>query len=319
MIETPFNPADSRSEPQDDLELAKEAAAGGEAAREAVTRLAHPLIQQKTDKFCKSFCNGNNLRYRCTIDGRWGLNEKDVALCDWGNASYAWMLEDLTGPNGLNRYRGENDAKLSTYLHVVTNSDPFRERWKNFRFERRIYVPEYIEEISELAKKVFLYWIDRYPVEWMAQEEKTSCEKIEEVQGRILIELTKRKKMYLLVSPKTISLTGMGVDEDNPEADDVVADVSDFSWNPDKEYDECLLEKAIKKLTPVEQAICEAMRDGYEAAEILKGLVRLGISIKQGVLPEEINRQQFYYFYRKTIAKLKGLMGFQDKGEAEGK
>ena len=45
-----------------------------------------------------------------------------------------------------------------------------------------------------------------------------------------------------------------------------------------------------------------------DAIDVLAGLRRLNISIVDGVEPERVDRQQLYYFRRKTIAKLKRLM-----------
>ena len=45
---------------RDDIELARKAAVGNEAAREAVSRLAYPLIHQQT----KTLCKGTGFRVR---------------------------------------------------------------------------------------------------------------------------------------------------------------------------------------------------------------------------------------------------------------
>jgi hypothetical protein len=280
-----------------------------------VSRLAHPLVQQKTTILCKRFCNGNNAYYRCTVDPVWGRQENDASLCDWGNNSYAWMLEDLTGPNRLRAYKAENNARLTTYFYAIAHSPAFYERWKDFRFNRRVRVPGYIQQISPWAGRTYMGLIARDPIEKIAQEVRQPVEKVEDVAERIIIELTERGKMYLLDAPKTISLTQMGDEEEDPEGEGVVANVADSSWDPVNEELQRKMTEALKKLDPVERAVLEEMVvEGREATDVLKGLVRAGISIKEGVPPEKINEQQLFYFKRKTLAKLKDLMELSDEG-----
>ena len=57
----------------------------------------------------------------------------------------------------------------------------------------------------------------------------------------------------------------------------------------------------------MEQFVLEALLiDEQEAMDVLTALKTLGISIKDGVPPEEVDRQQLYYFRRKALAKLAG-------------
>lgn len=315
MSQTPSGPTETRSSPEEDLELARKAVAGDEAAREAVSRLVHPLIQKKTDYFCKRFCYDNNRHYRCPLDSKWGLQEKNAPLCDWGNASYLWMLECLTGTEELSRYKGKRGAKLLTYLTTISSSLPFHEKWKDFRFARHIDVPLYIQDISPLAGKVYLWSIDQCSVEFMAQKAGVPVQKIEEILDLIVVELTERGKLHLLDTPnpkmiKTISLTGLGQDEDDPESSEVEGEVPDHSWDPVEEDARRGKDVAWKKLTAVEQFVLEAMvMEDREATEVLDALVRSEISIKEGVPPEKIDRQQLYHFKREAIKKLRRLLG----------
>ncbi|WP_455212141.1 hypothetical protein, partial [Kaarinaea lacus] len=64
-----------------------------------------------------------------------------------------------------------------------------------------------------------------------------------------------------------------------------------------------------KKLTAVEQFVLEAMLiDEQDASDVLSALIKLNISIADGVPAQQTNRQQLYYFRRKALAKLAEMM-----------
>ena len=46
-----------------------------------------------------------------------------------------------------------------------------------------------------------------------------------------------------------------------------------------------------------------------DAEDVLAALQRLNIFIVEGVAPDQVNRQQLYYFRRKTLEKLTDLSG----------
>lgn len=287
---------------QDDAALAQRAADGDDAAaREAVSRLAHPLIQKQTDRFCKRFCYNNHFHFRCPLFPDWGLKEEDAPLCDWGNHSYTWMLEDLTSQQRLKVFSGE---RLTSYFHAIVHSLPFYERWKDARFGRRIRIPLYIQSIAPLSGKIFFWMVDRQSVGWMAQQAQVSYEKIEAVAGRIIDELTERGKLHLLDPPRTTSLT---VEE---EAEDFQQDLPDFSWDPAEEEAIRKMNEGRKRLTAVENFVLDKMvGEDCEAAVILAALVRVGVSIKEDIPPEETNEQQLHYFKRRALAKLARVSG----------
>ena len=298
----------------DDLELARKAADGDPTAREAVSRLAHPLIQHMTGVFCKRFCFENRCYYRCTVDSGWGLQEKETPLCDWGNHSYAWMIEDLTNPQKLLRYKGERGAKLSTYFSSIVHSSMFFERWKDERFGRRVRAPTYIQDISPLASKIFMWLKDGHPIERMAQKSKTSVEKVEKIVDQIMVELTEREKLHLLNTPNTISLTGFGSADDEEEGEEIEGDIPDFSWDPVEDQISRLIADGWNKLTPVEQFVLEALViEDRKANDVLEALCRLGITIKEGVPADEIDQQQLYYFKRVALGKLARFSGIGDE------
>lgn len=275
-----------------------------------MSRLAHSLIQHQTEVFCKRFCNENYRHNRCTLFPDWGLQSRDAPLCDWGNHSYAWMLEDLTKPSRLLAFTGQNGAKLSTYLFAIVNSKPFYERWKDARFGRRIRVPAFIRNISPAADRVYWGLADGHAIELIAQQANIQVDQAQAIADRIIVELTKREKLYLLDLPKTSSMTGRGASEDEEDKEDAEQEIPDRSWDPGEEQAMRLLEQGFRRLTPVEQFVLEAMViEEREANDVLATLVKLGISIKKGVPPEQINRQQLYYFMRVTQAKLAKLFG----------
>ncbi len=287
---------------QGDEALARQAANGNPVAREAISRLAHPLIQKQTERFCKRFCYNNHFHFRCPLFPDWGLKEKDAPLCDWGNHSYTWMLEDLTGPERLKTFSGE---RLSSYFHAIVHSLPFYERWKDSRFGRRVRIPPYIQCIAPLAGKIFLWMVDQQSVGWMAQQTHLAYEKVEAIAGHIIDELTERGKLYLLNSPRATSLT---VEEE--EGEDCQRDLPDSSWDPAEEEAARKMREGRKQLTAIENFVLDKMvGEDCSAAVILAALARVGISIKEGVLPEKTNEQQLHYFKRRALAKLARVSG----------
>lgn len=226
------------------------------------------------------------------------------------------MLEDLTGPKRLLAYTGENGARLSSYLHAIVHSLPFYERWKDWRFGRRIRIPAFIQDIAPIAGRLFLWMSDGRSLEWMAQEAKESVEKIESIAGRIIDELTARGRLHLLDAPKVLSLTGLGKGDEEEDEKDVEAEVPDYSWDPAEVQMRDLIARGWKELTPVEQFVLEAMViEERDAKDVLEALIRLGACIKEGVLPEKTDHQQLYYFKRTALAKLARLSGIS-KNEA---
>jgi hypothetical protein len=140
----------------DHVQLARAAAEGDIRARKTVNELVHNIIAYQTDRFCKRFCRENQYLYVCTLPYPWGSPPRDAPLCEWGNATYAWMLEDLTNPKRLRQYEGKHGARVNDYLYRIANSLPFYERWKDWRFGRKVHVPTYIQDLSPYASTVFL-------------------------------------------------------------------------------------------------------------------------------------------------------------------
>jgi len=285
------------------LELARLAADGDSAARAEVNHLAHNIISFQTSRFCKRFCRQNKYRYICTLTEKPDLPPRDAIFCEWGNASYTWMLDDLTNGNRLLQYQGKNGARLNDYFYHIANSLPFYERWKDWRFGRKVHVPTYIQELFPEAKKIFYALRAGESVPIIAQKLHRDESQIEDMCQKIIMVLTQKKKLHLLDPPKTISLDQTFTDSES-DADSGQMDIPDYDDSPEMLEDKARLSQAWDKLTPVEQYIIEAMvMDEQDAADVLEALKKLKISIKEGVSPEATNRQQLYYFRRKTLAK----------------
>ena len=105
-----------RKHSQQQVELARRAAQGHRESQRAVNEIAHPLIEFQTDRFCKRFCRENQRLYRCSLRKPIGSAPADAASCEWGNASYGWMLDDLCKAERLQKYEGRNQASLFDYL-----------------------------------------------------------------------------------------------------------------------------------------------------------------------------------------------------------
>ena len=295
------------SKPSQDLALAQAAARGDKAARVRVNQLAHPLIDFHTRTFCARFCHDNQRLYRCSLSQPISRAPADAALCEWGNASYGWMLDDLTRAQRLQKYRAEQGASLFDYLYRIANSLPFYERWKDWRFGRRVHVPTFIQDISPQAARVFYALRAGQPAPAIAQQLRLDIEQVEDISRKIINTLTRRHKLYLLDAPQTQSLSMGEQDESGGAAGQIDIAVQDEA--PESRDQRERLNAAWRQLDAVEQFVLEALViDGLDAKSVLRSLAALDIRIKNNVPAEETSIQQLYYFKRKALAKLeKGL------------
>ena len=288
------------------LLLAKSAAAGDKKSRQAINQIAEPLIHFHTGRFCKRFCNENQYLYRCTLKPPIGSLRHDVNWCEWGNASYGWMLNDLSNEKRLLKYQARNGARLFDYFYQIANSLPFYERWKDWRFARKIHVPEYIKTLSPDAIRVFLALRAGDTIELIAQKLQRPLQDIQTLVQSIIIILTQKKRLHLLNPPSHLSLSD-GEDESSSPANS--PELAVFDEAIDVLEDKTLLQNAWCRLNPAEQFVLEALIiEDQQAEDVLSALRKLNISIKEGVLPEQTNRQQLYYFRRKTLQRLSEYM-----------
>lgn len=307
------NPAADAHAEGDDVALARRAAQGDADSRRRVTLIADPIIRDQTDRFCKRFCKDNRFRYTCTLPSPWGGARKGAPLCEWGNASYAWMLDDLTAPPRLQRYEGTHGARLRDYLFHIANSLPFYERWKNWRFGRRVHVPTYVRDMDADAAKIFLALRSGDHVALIAQKLARAEAEVDALAQRIVIELTRRRRLHLLNPAVTVSLTGLDTDDDD-DATARDADVASEDPAPEMRDARQRLARGWAQLDAVEQFVLEAMVvEEQDANDVLDALRRLDLSISPGVPAANTDRQQLYYFRRKTLAKLTRLSGLVEE------
>ena len=292
-----------------DIELVQKVLAGDREARTKVTGIVHPIITFQSDRFCKRFCKENRYRYVCTLPKPWGTAERDALLCEWGNACYGWMLEDLTSNKRLEKFDGRNASSLYNYLFSIANSRPFYERWKDWRFGRKYYVPEYVKAISEHAAKVFLGLKDGLDVELIAQQLNVDEEEADRVAQDIIIELTRRGKLNMLEPEKTVSLNALQ-DERDDSTSSSAFEIPVNDPEPETVEYAARIKTAWSRLSGIEQYILEALLvDEQDANDVLYALKKLNVRLNEKQASAEIDRQQLYYFRRKTLAKLSRLAG----------
>ncbi len=293
----------TENERQGDIQLARSAAGGNQTARVSVNQLIHPLIDYQTNKFCQRFCHENRYIYRCSLSRPVGSVDSAAMLCEWGNASYGWMLDDLASNKRLLKYEGRHGAGLFDYCYRIANSLPFYERWKDWRFGRRVHVPTYIQDISPHASGIFYGLRSHQQLPLIAQQLALPLQQVETLSCLIINALTQHKRLYLLDPPLTQSLTATTDYEISGAAEQL--DVPDWDEPMEDQQQKQKLRECWDTLEAAEQFVLEALViDGLEAQSVLKALLQMSISIKKGVSAEQTTVQQLYYFKRKTLSKM---------------
>ena len=296
---------------KENIQLAQDAAENDVAARKKVNDLIAPIIHYQTNRFCKRFCKENRSRFKCTLKSPTGSPPADATLCEWGNGSYAWMLNDLSSANRLKKFQANNNATLFDYCYVIANSLPFYERWKDWRFGRKVYIPTYIQALGKNAVTVFYALRSQQSLEQISQKTSQSVNQTKKLSREIIKLLTQKNRLYLLNSLQNVSLTQ---DDDTKRQSTVESETATYDERIETIEENLLLSKAWKKLNPVEQFVIEALVIEEQDAEIvLNSLRKLDISFKANVTAEDLDRQQLYYFRRKTLAKLHNMLGHRQK------
>jgi len=297
----------------EDINIARRAAAGEAEAQRRVGEIAQPMIHYQTGRFCPRFCHDNRHRYQCTLPDAAIPRGNDRALCEWGNASYGWMLDDLTRPQRLQHFEGRNGASLSAYLFQIANSLPFYERWKDWRLGRRTHVPTYIQDLSPDAALVFHRLRNGDNIALIAQRLSQPEDTVDRLVQDIIIELTHRQRLHLLNPPKEISLSGLGTTDDGNDSEQIQGDLACEDLAPEEIDARAKLQQAWQQLNATEQFVLEAMLiDEQDADDVLTALKRLNIALSPRVPAQQTDRQQLYYFRRKTQVRLARLSGLLD-------
>lgn len=290
-----------------ELALIEAAIAGDKSARKQISELAYPIIDKQTKIFCRRFCKENKSLYSCTLFPDWYSSDETTPLCEWGNASYAWMLEDLTKEQRIAKFEGRGGATLEHYFKKIAASLPFYERWKDWRFGRRDRAPTYIAAMAPHASRVFLLLRSQLAVPDIAQRLGKEEQEIAKLVQKIIAELIKRHRLHLLDPPTNVSITGFNQSDEEDQGSEM--DIESWDETPDLQQDRERLREAWKTLSPMERFILEAMIvDEIQANELLEIMKTLNIRINENVPAEEINRQQLYHLRRQAIAKLAGLL-----------
>jgi len=292
---------------RENIQLARDAARDDAPARKKVNELVAPIIQYQTGRFCKRFCKENSYRFKCTLSSPIGSPPAGASMCEWGNGSYAWMLNDLSSANRLHKFQANNNATLFDYCFVIANSLPFYERWKDWRFGRKVHVPSYIQELGDTARTVFYGLRSQQSIELISQQCSRPCDEIRELSRKIVALLVQKNRLHLLNPTQEVSINQDAADDSARSS--VERDIASQDEPVESREEKLRLTRAWKKLEPIEQFVIEALViEEQDAESVLSALKKLDISFKSGVAAKELDRQQLYYFRRKTLAKLHDLL-----------
>ena len=290
-----------------DLTLTSKVFAGNSCARQQVTELVLPIVTAKTSRFCKEFCSDNHLKYQCTLDKKWGVQHQCVALCARGNDSIVWMLDDLTNARRLEKYQGRDGTPLINYLSSIAGSFQFRERWKDWRFGRRVRIPDYIKIIDIDAGRIYRWRFDHDSASNIAQRLGRPTADIATIIKRIDCELLKRDNLSKLQSIRVSSLTS--VNQDDVEQSQM--DICSQQPLPEDLLTHKNLRTAFNKLSWKEQFVLEmTVIDKINARSVLQALVEQQVSLIKNISSDKTTISQIYYFRDKALNNLRKLAGF---------
>lgn len=272
-------------------------------------QITDELINLRLKPLCKKYCFNNRYQYYCTIDPSWGQSDGAAAFCEWGNASYSWFLEELSNDKRLEKVRGETSNAITRYFSKIVHSIAFLERFKNWRFQRRIRVPDYIKAIDIDAHKIFWGLCDQDTAANIAQRLGRKQNEVSRIITRINQELARRNKNHLLNLTELVSLTGFYQSEDELPAD---ADIPSSDMDVDQLKNIATVKAAYSRLTWLEQFVLDSMIvDELSAKSVLETLINQNISVDERIEAADQNIQHLYYFFRKTLTKLKQTAGFE--------
>ena len=279
-----------------DLELLGKALARDKNARQKLNQQIDSIITYQCQRLCKRFCHDNRFHYSCTLPYKPYAAAKDAPLCEWGNACYGWILEELTSDKRLSGFKAENNASFNHYCYMIANSKSFYERWKNWRFSRRAYIPAYISEIDEQSSAVFLALQKGDELALIAQNLQITELNVQNISRRIVIELTNRKRLYLLDPPSTVSLSA---------DDEQDVDVAFYDEPADSQEQKRLLADSWEQLSALEQFVLESLLiDKLDATDVLHAIEQQCQDFPDDELKKIHDKQSLYYFRRKSLEKL---------------
>ena len=264
--------------------------------------LLDTLIANRLMQLCKQYCYGSRVQFRCTLDDNWGASDKVAPLCEWGNASYVWFVDELLKEQRREKIQDSSLISIKKYYNKVIHSVIFLEQYKNWRFRRRIRVPEYIKSIDADAHRIFWYLVDKDNVSNIAQRLNRDRREVARIVDSIVRILHQRGRSHLLELQNIVPLSSLGMEAD---------DAPDSRWldsTIDELADRSKIYAAYKRLTWLEQFVIDAMViDRLSAKSVLTSLVQQKVTVDARIKPEDLNSQHIYYFLRKSLGKLRRL------------
>jgi len=273
---------------------------GNRDAKKRLVEALTPIINRQTSIFCKRYCYDQHYTYQCTLQPPLRKAQKNTTLCEWGNASYEWMLSELSNDARLNKFEGRDGAKLINYLFVIANSIPFYERWKDWRFGNHVYVPVYIKDLHPKAGQIFRGLKAQTNLPTLAQQAGLALDEITSIARKITRDLIARNRLHLLVATTELAVDHTG---ENAHEFSVAADTT----APEVAEDIHKMSAVFNQLPAVEKFVLESFYvDELSAKEILRTLDH--IDWQQAGLDKLIQDvQQLYYVRRKSLVRLLDL------------
>jgi len=285
-----------------DFNLVSQATNNDKNARQEIVKIIDPMIIRQNNRFCRKYCYEQNFHYQCTLRPPLNGAPKDAPLCEWGNAGYAWMLSELINNNRLKTFQAKDGASLKDYWFVILNSLPFFERWKDWRFGNRVYVPEYITTLHPKAGKIFRALRRQLNSDEIAHETGLNKNEVREISNSIIRQLLVRGRMHLLSAAKEVSYDELSEQDDNLALANQ-DNVFDFNHQQTR-----AVKNAFTQLNPVEQHVLTGFFiEELPAKRILQSLQHVDWPLSDNTAREIENIQQLYYFRRKAIKKLHQL------------
>lgn len=222
-----------------------------------------------------------------------------ATLCEWGNGSYEWMLNELTSDKRLSKFHGKEGARLVDYFFVIAHSIPFYERWKDWRFNNRVYVPRYICELHVNAKQIFRCIKRQLSSNEIASETMLETNKVKTISREIIKELIKHGRMHLLTPEKEILY------EETADADTESGLFStEHLFNSDFRQSDAI-KIAFSKLSVLEKHVISAFFiEDMPAKKVLQTLQSIDFQENSKTTEKIADLQKLYYFRRKSIKNL---------------
>jgi len=289
------------------LALAALATEGNVDAREKISAMLKPVIGYQNRIFCQQFCRQNRFQFQCSVDKSWRNPQADATQCEWGEHSYQWMYQELMGNNCLLKFNNRHGDTLFDYLLQIINSLDFYQHWKDWRFFNHDKCPESIQQLGPVSIKIFSLLKEKRKLNFIIQKSGLSREEVENKTRRIMQLLLKEKQLNSL-DYNTINGLPKDDNRENNLIKNLVEHKIDTVENNTGEKDRENFYGIWLQLNTIEQYILQALLiENQHTDDILHALTVLDIRIKEGVLPEDTNRQHLLAFKDEVLEKLSSI------------